>query len=65
MDLNHFQETGVAPVGKDPDVLDFDSGLGYLYVASESGVVSVFRVRDRKMKKSAIIRLEKTRIRSR
>jgi DNA-binding beta-propeller fold protein YncE len=51
MDLTNFQETGVADVGKDPDVLTFDTSLGYLYVASESGVVSIFRVRDRKIEK--------------
>ena len=51
MDLNNFQETGVSEVGHDPDVLCFDPQLGYLYVASESGTVSVFRVRDRKVEK--------------
>lgn len=30
-------------IGEDPDVLAFDPGLHLLYVASESGVVSVFR----------------------
>jgi len=51
MDLRNFQEVGTADVGKDPDVLSFDSNLGYLYVASEAGIVSVFRVRDRKIEK--------------
>jgi DNA-binding beta-propeller fold protein YncE len=51
MDLNSFQETGVSDVGKDPDVLTFDPQLGYLYVASESGVVSLFQVRNRKVEK--------------
>ena len=51
IDLNNFQEIGVTDVGKDPDVLAFDDNLGYLYVASESGVVSIFRVRDRKIEK--------------
>ena len=32
-------------VAKDPDVLAFDHALGWLYVAGESGEVSVFRVR--------------------
>jgi YVTN family beta-propeller protein len=31
-------------VGKDPDVLAFDADLGRLYVASESGIVSLFAV---------------------
>ncbi len=51
VDLTNFSETGVSGVGKDPDVLAFDPQLGYLYVASESGVVSIFRVRDRKVEK--------------
>ncbi len=51
VDLNNFQEIGVSNVGKDPDVLTFDPQLGYLYVASESGVVSLFRVRERKIEK--------------
>ena len=37
------------PVGKDPDVLAFDPGLGLLYVSSESGTVSVFRERGREL----------------
>jgi len=51
MDLKSFQEIGASDVGKDPDVLAFDGNLGYLYVASESGIVSIFRVRDRKVEK--------------
>ena len=31
-------------VGDDPDVLAYDPGLGWLYVASESGTVSVFTI---------------------
>lgn len=34
-------------VAKDPDVLAFDRGLGWLYVAGESGEVSVFHVQGR------------------
>lgn len=34
-------------VAKDPDVLAFDRALGWLYVAGESGQVSVFRVQGR------------------
>ncbi len=51
MDMNNFQIIGVSLVGKEPDVMSFDPGMGYLYVASESGLVSVFRVRDRKVEK--------------
>ena len=32
-------------VTKDPDVLAFDNSLGWLYVAGESGQVSVFKIR--------------------
>jgi len=34
-------------VAKDPDVLAFDPTLGWLYVAGESGQVSVFKVRGK------------------
>jgi hypothetical protein len=51
IDLKKFEEIGVSEVGKDPDIMAFDSQWGYLYVASESGLVSVFRVRDRKVEK--------------
>jgi hypothetical protein len=51
MDMDNFHEIGVSAVGKGPDVLAFDPQLGYLYVASESGIVSIFRVRDRKVEK--------------
>lgn len=51
MDIDHFTEIGISDVGQDPDVLTFDPQLGYLYVASESGTVSIFRVRDHKVEK--------------
>ena len=38
-------------VGKDPDVLAFDPGLDYLYVAGESGIVSVFTIAPGKVSK--------------
>jgi YVTN family beta-propeller protein len=34
------------PIGRGPDVLAYDPQQGWLYVSSESGVVSVFRVKD-------------------
>ena len=43
VDLTTMQVTARHRVGKDPDVLAFDSGLGRLYVAAESGVVTVFQ----------------------
>jgi DNA-binding beta-propeller fold protein YncE len=44
LDLAKRRQRGLFPVGGTPDVLDFDPGLRRLYVASESGVVSVFAV---------------------
>lgn len=41
-DLRQMRVTGIHSVGKYPDVLSFDPGLERLYVASESGVVTVF-----------------------
>ena len=42
VDLEHHRQRSLAKVGQDPDVLAFDPGLARLYVAAESGVVSVF-----------------------
>lgn len=42
LDLETRKVTGSFDVGEDPDVLAYDPTLGYLYVAAESGVVSVF-----------------------
>jgi DNA-binding beta-propeller fold protein YncE len=42
VDLTTMRVTGSHAVGDDPDVLAFDPGLARLYVASESGVVTVF-----------------------
>ncbi|MFL5542142.1 MAG: YncE family protein [Longimicrobiaceae bacterium] len=47
VDLRTMEVVSTHPVGDDPDVLAFDPGLARLYVASESGVVSVFRVQRR------------------
>ncbi len=44
MDLRTLQVREVHRVGRDPDVLAIDSMRSRLYVASESGVVSVFRI---------------------
>ena len=44
MDLRTLQVREVHRVGRDPDVLAIDSKRRRLYVASESGVVSVFRI---------------------
>jgi DNA-binding beta-propeller fold protein YncE len=47
VDLRTMRVMSTHPVGEGPDVLAFDPGLGRLYVAAESGVVSVFRVEGR------------------
>jgi len=44
-DLTALRVTGSYLVGDDPDVLAFDPGLQQLYVAAESGVVTVFQQR--------------------
>jgi DNA-binding beta-propeller fold protein YncE len=43
LDLNSMKVLATHPVGEDPDVLAFDPGLKLLYVAAESGQVTVFR----------------------
>lgn len=43
-DLQTRKVTSSFPVGKDPDVLASDAGLGLLYVASESGIGSLFKL---------------------
>jgi YVTN family beta-propeller protein len=43
IDLTNVQVLATHPVGKDPDVLAFDTGLKRLYVSAESGNVTVFR----------------------
>jgi DNA-binding beta-propeller fold protein YncE len=44
LDLRDWRVTGIHTLGKDPDVLAFDATRNLLYVASESGVISVFGV---------------------
>ena len=51
-DLETKKATATISVGGDPDVLAFDKGYGRLYVATESGVISVFDERGRNLKKS-------------
>jgi DNA-binding beta-propeller fold protein YncE len=47
VDLRSGLVVASAGIGIGPDVLALDSGLQRLYVASESGVVSVFQIGDR------------------
>ncbi|MFF2111638.1 YncE family protein [Rhodococcus koreensis] len=42
IDLDSWQVTGTAGVGEHPDVVAYDQGAQRLYVASESGTVTVF-----------------------
>jgi DNA-binding beta-propeller fold protein YncE len=43
VDLTTMKVLATYPVGEDPDVLAFDSGLKLLYVSAESGHVTVFQ----------------------
>jgi DNA-binding beta-propeller fold protein YncE len=45
LNLHTMQVTDTQSVGEDPDVVAWDAGLGRLYVASESGTVSIFQER--------------------
>jgi DNA-binding beta-propeller fold protein YncE len=49
VDLVSMKVLATHPIGKGPDVLAFDAGLGRLYISSESGSVSVFRLRGREL----------------
>lgn len=41
-DLANKKLLAIYPVGDDPDVLAFDSGLGRLYVSAESGILTIY-----------------------
>src|SRR5450759_3126276 len=47
VDLTNMKVMATYPVGKDPDVLAFDTGLKQLYVSAESGNVTVFRENEK------------------
>lgn len=51
LDLHDWRVIGIHTLGKDPDVLTFDATRNLLYVASESGVISVFHVSGRDVRK--------------
>jgi DNA-binding beta-propeller fold protein YncE len=44
VDLAGSKAVGTGPTGNGPDVLSVDPGLGWLYVAAESGDLSVFDI---------------------
>lgn len=50
VDMRSMRVLSVHTVGRDPDVLAFDSGLSRLYVASESGVVTVFELEGTRLR---------------
>lgn len=52
LDLQTMQVVRTQSIGQAPDVLAFDDGLRRLYVASESGVVSVFQERGAALDKT-------------
>jgi len=57
LDLRTHRLISEHRVGDDPDVLAFDSARGLLYIAAESGVVSVFTVRGQPVAHAGDLRL--------
>ncbi len=51
LDLKTMKIRSKSTVGKQPDVLAFDTGMKRLYVASESGTVSIFHEKGKKLVK--------------
>jgi DNA-binding beta-propeller fold protein YncE len=49
VDMKTWRVTGTAIVGVEPDVVAFDGRAGRLYVASESGSVTVLQLRGRRL----------------
>ena len=49
VDMNTWRVTGTAVAGVEPDVLAFDPTAGRLYVASESGSVTILQLHGRRM----------------
>jgi len=50
-DLQSKKAAATLPVGADPDVLAFDTGLHRLYVSAESGNIAIFDERNRSLEK--------------
>lgn len=57
VDLDSWDVLGHWEVGREPDVLAFDPGLGLVYVACEGGVLSVFRLRDGTLEPAAALHI--------
>ena len=51
IDMDDFEVKQVLSTGNDPDVLAFDATLERLYVATESGIVSIFGLDGRALRK--------------
>ena len=51
VDMDDFEVRQVLSTGDDPDVLAFDAALERLYVATESGIVSIFQLDGRTLRK--------------
>jgi len=51
VDMENMRVIGNDSLGEGPDVLAFDESLHLLYVASESGIVSMFEERGKKLSK--------------
>ena len=57
VDLRTMRVTSSFPVGSKPDVLAFDPGLGRLYVAGETGVVTVLEERGQTLRELGRVNL--------
>lgn len=57
VDLRTMRVVGTHRVGDDPDVLAWDSAWRHLYVASESGVVSIFAADGARLRAIGTLRL--------
>jgi len=51
VDMETFDVKQVLTTGEGPDVLALDTGLERLYVATESGIVSIFQLHGRTLEK--------------
>ena len=56
-DLAAGKQVAVYPVGSEPDVLALDTSLGRLYVACESGFVSIFDEQSDAKERNAVLKL--------
>jgi YVTN family beta-propeller protein len=57
LDLETRKVTASFNVGDGPDVLAYDPGLRYLYVAAESGTVSVFNAQSRQLSPAGALQI--------